>query len=364
MFSDGIYISLKNQNLGKETKPLLYSDRFQEIKNHYENSSKEYSAATDAAYDTATLIREEISFSPHTANQPALSPDWINTGHQTNCHGHSIIASECLDELGIEHYIGFANGHSFLLMQDNDSGRVDLIDTPDKKLCIEITPALGGIALQESINQKGSANFISGNTILNLSKFDDKELGFYRRPWLSFAKKADSSFWSEEHKDRASQLILRTYEPEQGRAVLLSYDHFIHAILRNNTLEAHQWLEDLDGTYPDIDRRNHLRAPTQLVRSLGMKALTDEALRDIQIIKNSLEPFTNDLILNLWPADERRRLGVRFGSRRMLKDSLEDYDRIYESRKEAGHSTEDIKNRIRKTKTQLSQIAVSRAFRP
>jgi hypothetical protein len=360
MFSEKIAASLPASiEAGLAPEPLLESARFREIQTGYEGSEKSYDDAVEAAYLTAGLIRSCIQFSDHTPDQPALTPDWVGSSHKTNCHGHSIVASECLEYLGIEHYIGFANQHSFLLMQDEESGRVNLIDTPVEKLCVDITPALGAIALHESRKEAGSATFIQGDTILQRSLFGDKHRALERRPWLSFlaGKGENYVFRPEGERTRAGQLILRSYEPKQGREVLLAYDSFIHATLRRDVPAAHEWMQGLDGTYPDIDRRNNLRAPTRLVRSLGMRALVDEALGDITIIENSLKPFTNDLILRLWPADERRRIGAKVGSADIIQQAMEAYDEHYHVRKDAGGSTADIEARIRKATSQLNGIA-------
>jgi hypothetical protein len=159
-----------------------------------------------------------------------------------------------------------------------------------------------------------------------------------------------------EEQNRAGRLIMRTYTPEQGRDILLSFANFRHAALRRDTARAHEWIQGLDGTYPDIDRRNKLRAPTWLVRALGKKALVDEAINDIKVIDNSLRPFTNDLVLRLWPADERRRVGVKVKSADIIQQAMESYDELYEGRRSEGGSTADIEERIRKAKTQLSRI--------
>ncbi len=359
MFSEKIAAPLPASiEAGLASEPLLESARFRKIQADFEGSDKSYDDSVEAAYQTAGLIRKYIEFSDRTTDQPELTPEWIGESHKTNCYGHTIITSECLERLGIDHYIGFANQHSFVLMQDADSGRVNLIDTPVEKLCTDITPALGDVALAASVEEYGSVAFISGNMILQRSQFGNKHRALARRPWLSFlaGKNDNYLFRPMDEQNRASQLVLRSYGPERGREVLLAFDNFIHATMRKDTPKAHEWVQGLDGTYPDIDRRNNLRAPARLVRALGVRALADEALRDISIIENSLRPFTNDLILRLWPADERRRVGVKVKSADIIQQAMENYDELYEDRKSEGGSTADIEVRIRKAKTQLSRI--------
>ncbi len=359
MFSEKITIQASESiEAGLAPEPILESASLREIRDIYDDSSKSYDDTVKAGYHTATLIRSCIEFSNHTTDQPELSPEWVGASHKTNCHGHSIVASECLEHLGIEHYIGFANQHSFLLMQDPSSGNVNLIDTPVEKLCIDITPAMGGVALRECAGGPGGADFISGNTILQRSHFGDKQRALSRRPWLSFMSGNNDNylFKPEEELNRAGRLILRSYEPKRGREVLLSYDNFIHASERNDIPRAHAWMQGLDGVYPDIDRRNKLRAPTRLVRALGVRALVDEALQDITLVENSLQPYTNDLILRLWPADERRHIGAKIKSGDIVRRAIETYDELYHDRLTSGYSTSDVEIRMRKATSQLHRI--------
>ena len=338
-------------------QPLTHSYQFEEIRKSYEDSSKSYDDDVAAAYAVASLIREAITFSEHTSKQPELSPEWIESGHTTNCHGHSIITSECLDQLGIPHRVSFANQHSFLLMEDDVSGRVNLIDTPVEKLCTDITPALGGFALNEFSRDQGGANFIWGNIILYRSQFGNKQRALKIRPWLSFhAENNGPLFLTDSQNDLESRLILRTYEPEIGREVLLAYDSFMHAVSSRDMSRAQQRLQALSGTYPDIDKRNKLRAPTKLVRYLGSSAFVNEALDNIDAIERSVKAFSGDINLTLWPADQRRDLGAKVKSPDMIRLAIDEYEEAYQRRRDADLTTSGIENRIRRAKNQLGRI--------
>jgi len=358
MFAEKLTIpNSESSSKGVSSEFLLESAQFMAIQSRYNSEPDTYDNRVEAAYSTAELLRKTLTFSDHTRRQPELTPEWVADHHTTNCYGHSIIMSECLEQLNIDHRIGFANQHGFVLLEDIESGRVNLIDTPVEKLCIDITPALGSIALDNYTSEYGSVNYLWGSTILRRSHFGNKERALAKRPWMSF-KTTDNSFpWSrEDTEESANRLILRTYKPQQGRDVLLSFDNFIHAISRRDTLRAHEWIQGLGGTYPDIDKRNRLSAPSRLVRGLGEKVMINEALNDIQIIENSLLPFTDDIILRLWPIDKRRGLGVQVRSGNLLRQSIDEYDQLYESRKESGASTQDIEGRMRKAKDQLDRI--------
>lgn len=188
------------------------------------------------------------------------------------------------------------------------------------------------------------------------SNFTNKDKAFEGFPWMSFSNGKDDKyrFKPEAELIKAHRLALRSYEPEVGRRVLLAYTNFNHAISRNAPLEAHDWIQQLDGQYPDIDRRNELREPTKLVRALARRAMISEALDDIGAIERSLEP-TQDLLLRLWPANQRRYLGFYAHERELIQSAIDSYEQTYQHRKERGLSTHDVEARIVKARAQIAR---------
>ena len=340
---------------GVAPEALLESTRLRTIKAAYETSDQTYDDRVEAAYATANLVRQTLRFEPHTPLHPPFSPEAIAETHRTNCHGHSIVASECLDAVGINHWISFANQHSFLLLEDESSHRVNLIDTAVKPLYIDITPAFGGTPLADQDNEYGAVNRLRGDIVLGRSHFPDKEQALAERPWMSFTVGRDYRFKGEAAVRQASTLVMRSYRPEQGRALLESYANFTHAVTRKDFSTAHQAFSTLDGVYPDIDRRNRLYGPTQLVRELAHAGNVAMALDDIRIVEESLWP-TQDLVLRLWPADQRRRLGVLAGQADLLDDAIETYEAMIEERTWQKKSTAAVRGRLKKTQDQRKQL--------
>lgn len=346
---------------GIAPEPLLDSVRFRTIRAAYDASDHTYDDTVEAAYATADLVRQTLWFEPHKPDHPEFSPQNLAKTQQTNCHGHSIVTSECLDELRIPHLVGFANQHSFLLLQSEEGHQVNLIDTAVKQLYIDITPAVDGPRFDTSHAGNGQVRRLRGDIILERSQFSNKDEALKDRPWMSFmvGHEAQFRFASHSAQTRANTLILRAYQPEQGRDLLHAYANFAHAVSNKSFIRAHEWLQPLDGLYPDIDSRNHLYGPTRLVRNLAVQAKLQEALDDIGIIERSLSS-TQDLLLRLWPIDHRRRVAVIGKDTTLLDESLEAYDKLWQDRREQGLSVISIEARIRKARSQrLATIALS-----
>ena len=340
---------------GAEPESLLESVRLKTIKAAYEASDQSPEDKIEAAYATAHLVRQTLRFEPHTALQPKFSPESIATSQRTNCHGYSIVTSECLQEVEIDHRIGYANQHSFILLEDER--RVTLIDTPVRQLYTDITPAVIGAPLGAQEDERGAVNMLRGDIILQQSLFTDRERALAERPWLSFTVGRDYRFKGEDEERRAHTLVLRSYQPEQGRRVLEAYAKFTHAIKRRDFLDAHQVFGVLDGVYPDIDKRNQLYGPTRLVRAMARAGDVAAALEDIAIVERSLWP-TQDLLMRLWPIDERRRLGVAVGEADLLDTSIEQYEALIDERDAVRASTSAIRGRLARAKRQQKQLSL------
>lgn len=341
-------------------EPILDSRRFTMIKAAYHSSDQSYDDRVEAATATADLVRQTLRFEKHTPFHPPFSPELLAQTQRANCHGHSIVTSECLDEVGVDHWISFANQHSFIVLEDesHDDGvtrRVNLLDTAEKQLYIDMTPAFAGGALAEQGGEYGAINTLRGDIILERSHFVNKESAQAKRPWMSFVSENAHYMKDDAALRRDNTIVMRSYRPEQGRALLASYANFIHAVSRREFLTAHHHLAPLGGVYPDIDRRNKLVAPTQTIRALGQTGKIAAALDDVRIIEESLWP-TEDLTLRLWPADQRRRLGVLAGNAGLIDASIETYEEIINERSKQRKSTSMVRGRLAKSKRQMTQL--------
>ncbi|MDB5166949.1 MAG: hypothetical protein JWN26_94 [Candidatus Saccharibacteria bacterium] len=341
---------------GVDSESLLESTRFLTIQAAYDISKKTYEDQTEAAYATAHLVRQTLRFDTYEKRTDWVTADDVSEDQTTNCHGYSIVTSECLDQIGIPHYVGFANQHSFILLQTPNGMRTNLIDTAVKQLYVEIDGAIGEPPLAKQMDDATSAaNQLNTDIVLARSEFVDTNAAIYERPWLNFGanKLTTRRYSSSESYDNI--LMLRSYQPEQGRQILESYANFMLAMRRDAFDTAHDSLQPLDGEYPDTDRRNRFREPSRLVRELARGGRMAHALHDIEVVENSLWA-TKDIVVHLWPSDQRRRLGILSTHTELIDMAIDEYEAIAEDRKKEGLSVGLVNGRIRKAKDQWARV--------
>lgn len=128
---------------GLRRELLLDSQQLKLIRAVYEQSPQTYDAATKAAVNIAQVVRQTVDFAPTSADSPLLNAVKVASREATNCFGHAIIASECLEQLGIEHCISYANQHAMVTLFDRGSERAFLLDVATEELCCDMTGVLG-----------------------------------------------------------------------------------------------------------------------------------------------------------------------------------------------------------------------------
>ena len=338
---------------GIEPEPLTDSTRVRTIRAAYGASEKAYNDQVEAAYATANLVKDTLRFETYQGTEDWLTAEEMRLTQRTNCHGYSIVLSENLEALSIPHYIGFANGHSFILLQSDNGRHTHFIDTPVKELHTNIEGVVSAIPFAEQHKDGTSiVGVLDSKALLERSDFLDRQKEIYERPWLSFTRSGMTTpFKLPANQAKDFQLILRAYAPKKGRQVLDAYGNFVLAMRRDRYEEAHDRLQCLGGEYPEIDRRNRFREPTRLVRTLARKGQVAKALSDIEIVERSLWP-TDDLLVNVWPSDERRRIGAERGQPSLIARSIEEYTDLLEERADIGLSTHALRARITKAKEQ------------
>lgn len=343
---------------GVEREKLLESTRFLTIAAAYNVSEGTYDDQVEAAYATANLVRQTLRFDAknYYGRKDLITPYDITKKQLTNCHGYSIVTSECLDEIGIPHYVAFANQHSFILLQTPDGGHTNIIDTAVKELYVGIDGDIDEPIIAEQINDGTSAaNVLNMDSVLSKSNFKDGAHAPEIYPWMDFGATRQTSrrYSNNEPQDRL--LMLRSYKPQLGRNILQAYANFSIAIRRRDYETAHGNLQMLDGEYPDIDRRNNFKEPTLLVRELARIGDMTLALKDIEVIEHSTWT-TDDLVVHLWPPDQRRHLGVIASRRDLIARSISEYDMIEEQRLQADMPIDLIQGRISKAKRQWAMV--------
>ena len=254
---------------GIKRELLLESEKLCDIKNVYKKSDKTFDDIAEAAKSVAELVRETLYFGSTGRDSRELNADNIAKYEVANCYGHTIVASECLEELNIEHFISYANQHTFITLFDRESDRSFMIDVLTKELRCEMTMAVG-LASSHPLNEFScgelkSQNILKADELLkqlpatvNRAKFIDK------RPWFMFPDGKDYS----DGYGKCALLQMLTFPSIPGRLLLLD-DYSARINQLNGRYEAAaEKIEDLSGIYLDIDPRNKLEEVDKLCREL------------------------------------------------------------------------------------------------
>ena len=128
---------------GIKRELLLESEKLCDIESVYEKSDKTFDDIAEAAKSVAELVCETLNFRSTGNFSSLLEAVNIAKDEAANCYGHTIVASECLEKLGIEHFISYANQHTFITLFDRSSNRSFIIDVLTEELRCEMTDAIG-----------------------------------------------------------------------------------------------------------------------------------------------------------------------------------------------------------------------------
>lgn len=249
--------------------PLLKSPRLKRIAAAYRESGSpaSFGDVIEAVVEVGNLTRHTLSFSSMSEiHLPALDPTALRERPITNCYGYTIVASECLEGLDIEHYISVTNQHAFITVFKPESDKAFMLSVADKELYVDVTDVIGGT---HPLDQLAVGELFAENTFYSenlLSKIDDDGL-MSRRPWLHFATDHKSRYGKLRQEDFIP--IMRTYPSYPGRGIVRQYFESLSATQDNRLDDAMEAIENLAGTYPDVDPRNDMLAPRLLKNRLA-----------------------------------------------------------------------------------------------
>ena len=253
---------------------LLDSQQLKLIRAVYEQSPQTFDAATKAAVDIARVVRQTVDFAPTLANSPLLDAVEVANREATNCFGHVIIASECLEQLGIEHFVSYANQHAMVTLFDMTGVIGSGASNPLDQL------AMGEL---RAVN-----TFFSEELLKRLPPSVDRQKFICSRPWLSFD--AIDAVQSHEHKPRNRILQFLTLPSIPGRMLLIQQYNAARQAGSGDIEAASEELSELSGIYLDVDSRNGLKEVDELCRRLISAGKYDEAIDLATMADESLVP--------------------------------------------------------------------------
>ena len=311
---------------------LLESEKLCNIKNAYEKSDKTFDDIAEAAKSVAELVRETLYFGSTGRGSRELNAENIAKYEVANCYGHTIVASECLEELNIEHFISYANQHSFITLFDRGSDRSFMIDILTKELCCEMTTAVGFTSSHPldkfSCGELKSQDSLKTDELLkqlpatvNRAEFIDK------RPWFMFPDRRDY----RDGYGKFARLQMLTFPSIPGRLLLLD-DYSARINLLNGRYEvAAEKIADLSGIYLDTDPRNNLEEAGKLCRELIKQDSGDLAIQVASVVNDSLSP--EDSSKNrLFLPDVMRKVAKHNRDINLLNEAIRLYEEIINSK--------------------------------
>ncbi len=276
----------------------------------------------------AHLVRQTVDFAPTSAISPLLDATELAHREVTNCFGHVIIASECLEQLGIEHFVSYANQHAIVTLFDRGSDRAFLLDVATKELCCDMTEAIGG---SDPLDQLAMGDLRAVNTLYSdellkrLPPSTDREKFVGSRPWLSFDDTDIARFREYRPTDHVLQLLTLPSVP--GRLLLVQQYNAARRADRGEVDVANEELLELAGIYLDVDPRNNLRELDRLCKKLLQAEKYDEAIKLAAMAAESLVP--GDTSKNqLFLPDTLRSIAKRTRNKQLAQWALGEYERL------------------------------------
>ena len=232
----------------------------------------------------------------------------IQENQFTNCHGYTLVGSECLEKAGIEHWIAFANRHAFMLVPTTLNGARTVYFTD------MLSPYLNQV-VSEAINPRNFDKLPTGirrtgrtaailNTYFLAPVGTDTDALSQMHTWMkSGSHNAFSPRYTsvgmphhEEYKELMSQYshIMSVYSMEKGRVSLEHYVDLRCAIATNNIEDAYQILIDMHGIYPELNARQSHDEIKRIALYLAHQNRSDEAIRLVEDHFDSNFSFSTD----------------------------------------------------------------------
>jgi hypothetical protein len=231
------------------------------------------------------------------------------------CIGFTVVASECLEMSGIDHWIGFVNGHSTILLPTEEGQQLNLADPLSPVLSQDlqhsmVTGGTKGHSVNDDMEEYGrSAVELNTLSLAGRARGSTAEL-LRDHPWLIFQRgevpdmfaaerqaqelvAGSGNFGQPIHPSKA-RIFMSLFLPEEGRQMLHDYDEFRVAYSRGQLLDAAGVLyNQLGGSYPDLDaRQSHVKVKA-IVRELAgngaanyAKKLLDEYFESFVLVSD------------------------------------------------------------------------------
>lgn len=258
------------------------------------------SAKLDAAIMIAGHVKTALHF-PITNNERddfvehrlpfPLPLETVTERQITNCFGFTLVTSECLEEAGIDHWIGFANGHSFLLLPYGNNN-VYYLDSLSPEFNQPVDTALergDGLSIKEQLQMHNRAAVMLDSQKLSINVGLEVDSAARKFPWL-VVDKAHNGGQLQSMNERTRmqkyesqyKLILSVFDMHEGRSALENYVALQCSLNTANVERSCMLLKDLSGRFPDLDaRQTH-----EEVKSLATKLCVTDPAAAVELVED------------------------------------------------------------------------------
>lgn len=252
--------------------------------------------ALAAAHIICSQVREALWYvEPDEFEKFGIDDDVVSLsdlpGKQAaRCFGFTVVASECLEMTGIDHWVGFANGHSTILLPTEEGQQLNLADPLSPVLSQDLQHSMvTGGSKDHSVNddmEEFGRSAIELNTLSLATRARGNTAELLRdHPWLTFQRGDSPDPYGMEQRAQdlvlgvdghgrrvhpsKSRIFMSLFLPEEGRGMLHDYDDFRKAYSRGELLDAASVLYRLGDAYPDLDARQSHAKVKNITRELA-----------------------------------------------------------------------------------------------
>lgn len=296
--------------------------------------------------------------------------DDIHPNQAANCYGYTTVASELLDEVGAEHWIGYTSGplsHAFILMPPSEGSekRMHYIDPLLPSLNHELRKSIyrgNEHKLRDQIELSGRGAFM-----LNAEHFSSELVADYdelakSHPWLTY-KPHKQTFSSNHNSDKSKGdknhlLVTTVYDSGTGRGVIDSFGRYEQSFLHGDYETATKWLQRMKGLYPKIDARQNHTELKVITDWLCRGDRREEALEVMEAYFEGISDISGDTRIPEAKADISYRIAWQTGDLALAETA----EIIYIATAQRNRCfKERVESKIGRTKdlqAQLAQVAI------
>jgi hypothetical protein len=260
-----------------------------------------------------------------------------------NCFGYTVATSECLERAGIENWIGYANGHAFnIVPSDADDKSLYFLDSLSMNLSQPLDPLLvrgneASIRREYAEHGRAAVMLDSARLAANAGEPIDSLAG--RHPWLVFDNKnglrpadrymgVDGEHELMKYRSRYN-LIASVFPSDKGRQAISDYVDLRCAMTNGDIDLACASLENLCGTFPEIDARQNHEELSRLVDGLCRQGDSGAAMELVHRYFDSNFSLSRDSRLPEAKGDMLRKVARLTGDRQAAEAAKAAYEEAY-----------------------------------